>query len=182
MASCAAQRQKWLRSRGDAELAACNILASHRKPIAWVTGRLKQTNGARNVARYWFCTPRSNLDSWRFNEVENCEILGLELCHFPRGLHAALVTRDIIPSEMAVRVIGSWYYTSELPADEAATLRAAMVSKDCESLARRGRGRLFHPVDAWLLGPAASTFRRVPGPPRIGGGKRPALPGRRPPA
>ena len=27
---------------------------------------------------------------------------------------------------MAVRVIGSWYYTSELPADEAATLRAAM--------------------------------------------------------
>ena len=35
---------------------------------------------------------------------------------------------------MAVRVIGSWYYTSELPADEAATLRAAMVSKDCESL------------------------------------------------
>ena len=26
---------------------------------------------------------------------------------------------------MAVRVIGSWYYTSELPADEAATLRAA---------------------------------------------------------
>ncbi len=44
------------------------------------------------------------------------------------------MTRDIIPSEMAVRVIGSWYYTSELPADEAATLRAAMVSKDCESL------------------------------------------------
>ena len=36
--------------------------------------------------------------------------------------------------EMAVRVIGSWYYTSELPAEEAATLRAAMVSKDCESL------------------------------------------------
>ena len=35
---------------------------------------------------------------------------------------------------MAVRVIGSWYYTSELPAEEAATLRAAMVSKDCESL------------------------------------------------
>ena len=29
---------------------------------------------------------------------------------------------------MAVRVIGSWYYTSELPADEAQTLRAAMVS------------------------------------------------------
>ena len=35
---------------------------------------------------------------------------------------------------MAVRVIGSWYYTSELPAEEAQTLRAAMVSKDCESL------------------------------------------------
>ena len=35
---------------------------------------------------------------------------------------------------MAVRVIGSWYYTSELPAQEAANLRAAMVSKDCESL------------------------------------------------
>ena len=31
-------------------------------------------------------------------------------------------------------MIGSWYYTSELPAEEAATLRAAMVSKDCESL------------------------------------------------
>ena len=29
------------------------------------------------MARYWFFTPRSNLDSWRFNEVENCEILGL---------------------------------------------------------------------------------------------------------
>ena len=28
---------------------------------------------------------------------------------------------------MAVRVIGSWYYTSELPAEEAQTLRAAMV-------------------------------------------------------
>ena len=35
---------------------------------------------------------------------------------------------------MAVRVIGSWYYTSELPAEEAATLRAAMVTKNCESL------------------------------------------------
>ena len=31
-------------------------------------------------------------------------------------------------------MIGSWYYTSELPAQEAANLRAAMVSKDCESL------------------------------------------------
>ena len=35
---------------------------------------------------------------------------------------------------MAVRVIGSWYYTSELPAQEAANLRAAMVTKNCESL------------------------------------------------
>ena len=93
------------------------------------------------MARYWFFTPRSNLDSWRFNEVENCEILGLELCHFPRGLHAALVTRDIIPSEMAVRVIGSWYYTSELPADEAATLRAASWSLCERSAPATHRGR-----------------------------------------
>jgi len=35
---------------------------------------------------------------------------------------------------MAVRVIGSWYYTSELPRQEAATLRAAMIRKDCKSL------------------------------------------------
>ena len=39
---------------------------------------------------------------------------------------------------MAVRVIGSWYYTSELPAEEAATLRAAMVSKDSASLEASG--------------------------------------------
>ena len=32
---------------------------------------------------------------------------------------------------MAVRVIGSWYYTSELPAEEAATLRAAKLRKLC---------------------------------------------------
>ena len=35
---------------------------------------------------------------------------------------------------MAVRVIGSWYYTSELPRQEAANLRAAMIRKDCKSL------------------------------------------------
>ena len=35
---------------------------------------------------------------------------------------------------MAVRVIGSWYYTSELPRQEAANLRAAMITKNCESL------------------------------------------------
>ena len=54
--------------------------------------------------------------------------------HFPRAVTRRARDEGLIPSEMAVRVIGSWYYTSELPADEAATLRAAMVSKDCESL------------------------------------------------
>jgi len=41
---------------------------------------------------------------------------------------------------MAVRVIGSWYYTSELPADEAATLRAA---KDANHVTAEARARQY---------------------------------------
>ena len=84
------------------------------------------------MAPYWFCTARSNLDSWRFNQGRDI------VRSWPLALATGVTRRagdeGLIPSEMAVRVIGSWYYTSELPAEEAATLRAAMVSKDCESL------------------------------------------------
>ena len=56
----------------------------------------------------------------------------------PRRLRGAAAAprsdKGLIPSEMAVRVIGSWYYTSELPRQEAANLRAAMIRKDCKSL------------------------------------------------
>ena len=64
------------------------------------------------MARYWFCTPRSNLDSWRFNEVENCEILGLELCHFPWAGGDERLLKNLfaaeLPDELFRKVITFW--------------------------------------------------------------------------